>query len=239
MTNGKCSGIILIMKLSLAIAAFMITVSVACTASRSAGSQSSTNNNLVIVQSPDQTSVASAQEKPKCQLTLAGAPDIKGLSLGMTSDEVLALFPGSKDDAEVRASLSRPPNQFGTSSFLIRPEKYPSKDKFAGVNQITFALLDGRVSSFTFGYNGPEYPHVDKFVAKIIEGTNLPAVDQWEAYVGMDTSLKILKCTAFEIRVFIGGQDGNLNYVLMKDSDAEKKLKERRDKARAQATPKQ
>jgi hypothetical protein len=155
----------------------------------------------------------------------------------MTTEEVLALFPGSKEDEEVRSNLSRPASQFGQSSFLIRPAKYESKDRFAGINQITFTFLDGRVSSFSVGYNGPEYSHVDKFVTKVVEGTNLPPVDQWEAYVGMDNSLKILKCTDFEIRVFSGGQDGNLNYVLMKDLEAEKKLKERRDKARAKATP--
>ena len=155
----------------------------------------------------------------------------------MTSEEVLALFPGSKDDAEVRPLLSRPPSQFGESELLIRPAKYESKEKFVGIKQITFTLLDGRVSDFTVGYNGPEYSHVDKFVAKFIEGTNLPAADQWEAYVGMDNSLKILKCTDFEIRVFAGGPGGNLNYVLVKDLEAEKKLKERRDKARARATP--
>ena len=156
----------------------------------------------------------------------------------MTADEVLALFPGSKDDAEVRASLASPPSPLGVSSFLIRPDKYESaREKFAGVTHITFTLLDGRVYTFSIGYNGPEYSHVDKFVAKFIEGTNLPAPDQWEAYVGMDNSLKILKCTDFEIRVFIGGQGGNLNYVLMKDLEAEKKFKERRDKARAKATP--
>jgi hypothetical protein len=155
----------------------------------------------------------------------------------MTTEEVLALFPGSKDDAEIRASLSRPPSQFGQSSFVIRPDKYQSKEKFVGINQIAFTLLDGRVSNFSVGYNGPEYSHVDKFVAQFIDGTSLPAADQWEAYVGMDNSLKILKCTDFEARVFVGGQGGNLNYVLMKDLGAEKKVKERRDKARAKAPP--
>ncbi len=215
----------------------LIAVSIACTPSRSAGSPSLANINPAVVQSPAQTNKASAQEKPTCQLTLAGAPDIKGLRLGMTTEEVLALFPGSKDDAEVRASLSRPPSQFGVSGFLIRPAKYETKDKFEGINQITFSLLDGRVSNFTVGYNGPEYSHVDKFVAKFIEGTSLPAADQWEAYVGMDNSLKILKCADFEINVFIGGPGGNLNYVLVKDLEAEKKLKGRRDKARAKAPP--
>jgi hypothetical protein len=251
MTNGKGSGIMSIMKIVVATAKhthplprvvltslfLMIGFSVACTASRSAGSPSLANSSPAVVQSPAQTSSASGQEKPTCQLTLAGAPDIKGLRLGMTAEEVLALFPGSKEDAGVRASLAAPPGKFGTSDFLVRPEKYESKDKFSGVNQITFRLLDGRVSTFTVGYNGPEYSHVDKFVAKFIEGTSLPAADQWEAYVGMDNSLKMLKCTDFELRVFAGGQGGNLNYVLIKDLEAEKKLKERKDKARAKATP--
>jgi hypothetical protein len=155
----------------------------------------------------------------------------------MTPKEVLALFPGSAEDAELGSSLARPPSQFGVSGFVVRPDRYKSRDTFAGINQITFTLLDGRASSFSVGYNGPEYSHVDKFVAKFIEGTSLPAVDQWSAYVGMDNNLKILKCTEFEIRVFAGGNGGNLNYVLMSDLVADQKLKDRRKKAREKATP--
>ena len=225
------------MKPLLAIVSLLIAVSVTCCTIKSAGSQSVPNNSVTLSQPSAQTSSAGAQDKPTCQLTLAGAPDIKGLRLGMTPEQVLALFPGSNEDAEIRLSLSKPPSQFGVSSFVVRPGKYESKDKFASVSHITFTLLDGRVSTFSVGYNGPEYPHVDKFVAKFVEGTNLPAVDQWEAYVGMDTQLKILKCTEVEIRVFAGGQGGNLNYTLMRDLEADKKLKDRRDKARAKATP--
>ena len=212
-------------------------ISTACSSYQSAGSQSLPNDNATINQAATQPVNATGQDKTTCTLTMAGAPDIKGLRLGMTPDEVLALFPGSKDDSEVRSSLSRAPSEFGVSSFVIRPAQYQSKEKFAGVNQITFTLLDGRVSTFSVGYNGPEYSHVDKFVAKFVEGTSLPPADQWEAYVGMDTQLKTLKCKDFEARVFAGGQDGNLNYVLMRDLEADKKLKERRAKARAKATP--
>ena len=225
-----------VMKLFLAIAAFLITVSVACTASRSVGSQSFANTNSAVVQTPAQPTNASGQDKPTCQLTLVGAPDIKGLRLGMTAEDALAMFPGIREDAEVMADLSRP-RPFGTSSFLVRPDRYQSKEKFAGIKQVSFMLLDARVSNITVGYNGPEHSHVDKFVAKITEGTSLPAVEQWEPYVGMDNSLKVLKCAEFEINVFVGGPGGNLNYVRMKDLDAEKKLKDRRDKARAKETP--
>src|SRR6267142_1610298 len=169
-----------VMKIFLAIGSLLIAVFVACTASRPAGSQLLVHGNATVVQSPTQTTDASAQDKPTCQLTLAGAPDIKGLRLGMTPEQVLALFPGSSDDADLRSRLSQPPSPFGVSGFVVRPDKYQSKDKFAEVTQITFTLLDGRVSTFSVGYNGPEYSHVDKFVEKFIKGTNLPPADQWE-----------------------------------------------------------
>ena len=215
----------------------VIGISIACSSYKSAGSQSLPNDNATINQTSTPPIEATGQDKPTCTLTMAGAPDIEGLRLGMTPDEVLALFPGSKDDAEVRSSLSRAPSEFGVSTFVIRPAKYESKERLAGVNQITFTLLDGRVSTFSVGYNGPEYSHVDKFVAKVVEGTNLPPADQWEAYVGMDNQLKTLTCKDFEVRVFAGGQGGNLNYVLLRDLEADKKLKDRRAKARAKATP--
>jgi hypothetical protein len=154
------------------------------------------------------------------------------LKLGMSVEQVLALFPGSNADPEVRSSLSRPAGPTGVSGFIIMPGRYQSKEKFAGISRISFALLDGRVSTFTITYDGPEWSHVDEFVAKVIEGTNLPAADAWEAPVGLDTQSKILTCTDFEIRVFAGGQGGNLNNVMMSDSVAARTLKERRVKAR-------
>jgi hypothetical protein len=62
-------------------------------------------------------------------------------------------------------------------------------------------------------------------------------VDQWEAYVGMDTQLKTLKCTDFEIKVFAGGKGGNLNYVDIRDLEADKKVEDRRKKAEGKAKP--
>jgi hypothetical protein len=210
-------------------------VSIACTANTSVNSQPVAKATT----EPQPTAQVSTapQEKVPCTLTLAGAPTIKGLHLGMAPDEVLALFPGSKEDAQVRASVSAAPSEFGVSNFVIRPAQYGSKDKFTGINQISLNLFDGRVAALTIGYDGPAYSHVDKFVEKVLEGTNLPGVEQWEAYVGMDNSLKILKCADFEVNVFIGGAGGNLNYVLLKDLVADKKLKDRRAKARAKASP--
>jgi hypothetical protein len=235
--NLANDGIITLMKSFLLFTFLTIAVAIACAPNRSAGSPTVPNNNAGTTAVSSQTENAPTQDKAKCTLTLASAPALIGLRLGMTTDEVLALFKGSKDDAELHSDLSRLPNQFGALGFIIRPAKYENKEKFTGINQISFTLLDSRVSDFTFHYNGPEYSHVDKFVTKFVEGTNLPATDQWEAYVGMDNQLKTLTCSEFEVRVFAGGQGGNLNYVLMRDLEADKKLKERRAKARAAASP--
>lgn len=178
---------------------------------------------------------AAAYAQGACTMTLAQAPVVNGLRLGMTQDEALALFPGVRADKEVGADLARPASQFGVSGLTIRPERYSSKAKFAGVSQITLTLLDGRVSDLHVGYNGPEWKHVDDFLAKFLEGRRLPAAHAWEAYTGMDTQLKTLKCKGFELNVFAGGKNvRNINYVQLIDVDARKKLKERKAKARGE-----
>lgn len=209
-------------------------ISIGCASYKSAVS-SSPNANATVSQPTNAIGKSAEPNQAGCSLTMEAAPDVRGLKLGMTPDEVLALFPGSKDDPEVHSDVTRPPSKLGVSSFVIKPAKYQSKEKFAGLNQITINLLDGRVSGFTAGHNGPEFPHVDNFIAKFIEGTNLPPAEAWAPYEGLDNSLKILRCKDFEVRLFVGGPGGNLNYVELHDSIAEKKRIERRDKAKAQA----
>lgn len=220
----------------------LIGISLAWAGCKSAGSQPLTNGNTQTQISTQTTPGSTTQEATPCTLTLVGAPTVNGVRLGMTADEVVALFPGSKTDPAVSAALAKPAGQFGTLGFVIQPDKYTSKDPQAqtpvgGITRINFTLLDGRVWNFTASHNGPEWPHVDKFVSKFVEGTSLPPVDQWQPYAGMESQLKVLSCKEFEVRVFSGGQGGNLNYVLVRDKIAEKKLKERREKAAAEATP--
>jgi len=200
-------------------------------------SSATSNSNVKASPTVESSSAPPTQEtNSTCSLKMAGAPAIIGLRLGMTSDEVLAVFPGSKEDAEVQAELSRPQSQFSESDFVIKPAKY-DKEKFANLNQIIFNVLDGKVSSYDLRYNGPQWSHVDKFIESVSSQNGLPPADQWTPFVGMDSQLKTLKCTDFEVEVFAGGKGGNLNYVRVKDLLAEKKLNDRRAKATAKATP--
>jgi hypothetical protein len=166
------------------------------------------------------------------RLSVAQSPEIGGLRLGMTMEQVLALFPGIKNDAEVRSSLARPASQFGEQSFVIKPGKYSSRNRFDRASQITVTILDGRVSTFSISYDGPVWDHVDSFVAKFSAETRLPGVDSWDAYAGMDTQLKTLRCMDFEISLFAGGNSVNMNYVQIRDTSAQQRLRDRRARAR-------
>jgi len=69
------------MKSFLVIASLLIVISLSCSAYKSAGSQPLPINGTPAQTSP-QTKDQPGQEKQLCSLTLAGAPNIKGLKTG-------------------------------------------------------------------------------------------------------------------------------------------------------------
>ena len=177
------------------------------------------------------------QPVSNCGLAMPAAPAIDGLRLRMTPAEILALFPKSDQDSEIKARLAKAPSKFGEQGFLVRLDNYPAKIKTSDLTRVDVTFMDGRAYIYNFSYNGPKYAQVDDFVAKFVEGTSLPPVNQWQDYVGLETQMKVLTCQDFEVRVFAGGEGGNLNYVLLTDLEADKTLKDRRAKAKAQAKP--
>ena len=223
------------MKLVLAIVCLLSLLLTGCKLEASSSSPKA-NANAKPSQSVESSS-ASQEPKTNCSLTAGSAPVVENLRLGMTTDEVLANFPGSKEDSDVKAGLAKPASSLGVSEFIIYANKLQPKEKYANMSHFTFGLLDGRITSININYHGPAYAHVDEFVTKFVKGTTLPPADQWQGYPGLDTQLKTLTCKDFEVRVYAGGEGGNQNYVLLTDLEAKKTLKDRRAKARAQAKP--
>jgi len=159
-------------------------------------------------------------------MTMAQDRGVSGIKLGMTAAEILALFPGSKDDEGIRSSLARP-NEFGLSNLVIKPQNYSSKADFEGINQIILTLMDGRVSTLYVSYDAPVVKDLDSEVTKFSKGKKLPPAQSWEVFVGLDDQLKTMKCADFKINVFAGGQNVPFNYVQMQDTVAQKKLRQR------------
>src|ERR1700741_1706192 len=123
-----------------------------------------------------------AQQTPpigKCSLTLAQAPRIREVHLGMSSEEVLKMFPGSSDEPYIRAQLSTADQRFGLVRFSIPTNLLP-RPKFAEVNSVSVVFLDNRLSEYSFTYAGIEWKNVDDFISKFSEAFNLPRPETWE-----------------------------------------------------------
>ena len=113
-----------------------------------------------------------------CKMTFARAPEIRGLRLGMTIDQALAVFPGSQADSALQARLAK--DNFGEQYTSVDPAKYDSKEKFIDVNGITLSFLDARLFYFSIWYKGPEWKSDEQFAARVAEALNLPGVGSWK-----------------------------------------------------------
>lgn len=174
-----------------------------------------------------------ASPRGKCALTVAQSPEVRGIRLGMSLEEVLRLFPGSSDAPETRSALSLADKQFGMAKLTVNPDGYSSKATFEGISQFEFEFLDNRLFSFYVGYRGPEWKSVDEFIARLSESFDLPSAKDWEPS-NID-SLKTLRCEGFEIRTYIGGTNGGSNYVLILNPVAEQMVRDRQAEAKEKA----
>ena len=167
----------------------------------------------------------------KCTLTRAQAPEIRGIRLGMTPDQISSLFPEDgnrlKISEAVRQSKKAP--NYGVARFDLQAERETPNPRFAGVNFITIELLDERVTGFYIGYFGPEWNSVDQFVAKLSETLRLPSAS-WEQ-AGDNARLM---CDGFAINAS-AASGSTQSWVRVQDTSAPRVVEDRRktDKEKA------
>jgi hypothetical protein len=146
-------------------------------------------------------------QKPKCKLTLAQAPVIRGLRLGMTSDELFAIFPAKEREESDRAqqlkSAEVPPN-YGYAPFQFNPSNYANKDRFMGVGSLTLGLFDRKVVSISADYwNTPQFDHPGQLMEIIIRQFGLPELKDWPGSSEY-LSYAALSCDGFTFQVYAG-----------------------------------
>src|SRR5215471_5919827 len=90
---------------------------------------------------------SSATPAPACTLKLANAPEVRGVRLGMTVDELFTLFPGSSDSGLIKSNLAQAEGfpHFGESMFGIVPSNWGNKDRFAGISEYSLQVFDRRI----------------------------------------------------------------------------------------------
>ncbi len=144
---------------------------------------------------------------PKCNLNLSQAPDLGGLRLGMTANQVQALFP---------SFLEQPINDLGVSSSVLKASDLNGQTAhgfyFEGVDNVVLEFTDGRLSLIRVAYPlTNKWESKDQFLAQIapkfkINGSWKSFYD-WENKTVRDAAnLRDLglECDDFRLSVGIG-----------------------------------
>ena len=149
--------------------------------------------------------------QPKCNLTEANSPNVRGIRLGMNTHQLLALFPGSAESEDIKDALeSAKAHAANETAFLgFAPANYSTKDKFTSINSVAVVLHKGRAVDFTVSYLGATWTNINQWVAGVSESFGLPGVQDW-APGPSETPNKILKCNGFEIEAAIAGGSASL-----------------------------
>ena len=153
------------------------------------------------------------EQRPQslCALTEATAPSVRGLRLGMSTEQVLALFPGSNRRRDLTDAIARVKGAgSGETAYLSFDSATDfSSESLAGVDSVAVGVSRGRVMTFTITYVGPTWRNVDEWIAKLSESLKLPGGRRW--VVGPnETPNKVLSCNGIEIEAAIQGGGGSI-----------------------------
>ena len=158
-----------------------------------------------------------ALSQSRCNLTATNSPTVRGLRLGMSTQELLALFPGSaarwaKEQKEIRDAREKAmaPTSNESVSLVFDAATDAAKDQFASVESVSVGLHKGRVTEFTVQYLGAEWNSIDQWIARLSETLKLPGQQDW--VVGSsETPNKVLKCAGIEIEAAVQGGGSSIS----------------------------
>jgi hypothetical protein len=167
-------------------------------------------------------------QNTKCNLTLAQAPVIRGLRLGMTSDELFTIFPTTENEESNRArqlkNAELPPN-YGYTSFQFNPSRYATKDRFTGIRNLDVGLYDRKIVYIRADYsNTSQFDSNGQFIEILSKHFGLPEFKDWAGYRASVYNPSLI-CDGFTFRVI--GDSGSFSIELT-DSTYKKIAEDRR-----------
>jgi hypothetical protein len=161
----------------------------------------------------------------QCTAKFAQALSIRGVHLGMSADELFALFPWLAESPNIKSRLENAKEQpnFGVVAFALEPRDNAGKEKLAGISHLQVTLFDNRIVSYYVSYEGPprgaEWNDLDEWIAKLSETLNLPGSSEWISTGGS----KALNCEG--VRIIAGA--GGVGSVSVSTDDWRKQIKAR------------
>jgi hypothetical protein len=173
-------------------------------------------------------------QKPTCKSTMAQAPVIRGLRLGMTSDELFAAFPANErqefDRAQQLKSAELPPN-YGHTIFQFDLSHYATKDRFTGISSFRFELFDGKVVVINAYYqNMPQFESNGQLMEIVTRQLGLPEYKDWLGYSEYSSN-PALVCDGFKFQAYMPG--GSHFSIFLADPTFTKIVEDRKKADRA------
>jgi hypothetical protein len=145
----------------------------------------------------------------RCNLSEANFPSVRGVRLGVTAEQLLALFPGASKRKEIKDALERAKTSTNEAVYLGFDPADGSKEQFAGVDSISAGLHRSRVADFTVMYGGQIWTSIDEWVSKLSETLGLPGLQYWVPGPSENPN-KVLKCSGIEIEAALQGGSASI-----------------------------
>jgi hypothetical protein len=169
-----------------------------------------------------------------CTITEATAPGVRGVRLGMSVDQVLALFPSSNRRREMKEAIdrARAASEGETVYLVFDPATDARAGSFDDVSGVAVGLNRGRVTDFSIIYVGPSWRSVDEWIGKLAESLKLPGARSWTVGPN-ETPNKVLRCKGVEIEAAIQGGGASIRVrntdKLQREGTASEEARRRRD----------
>jgi hypothetical protein len=175
-------------------------------------------------------------QKLTCKLTLAQAPVIRGLRLGMTSDELFTIFPANErqefDRAQQLKSAELPPH-YGFTYFEFNLSNYATRDRFTGISSLSFELFDKKVVSIRVNYsNAPSFDRPGQLMEIITRQFSLPELKDWPGYNEYSNNPS-LSCDGFTFKVDANNAYYSVFSIMLTDPTYKKIAEDRKQADRA------
>lgn len=174
----------------------------------------------------------SANMQPsQCSLKLSQSPAVRGIKLEMKLGDVLAMFPGSREDQIVKNNIVSDESfpRFGVVNVGVAPTKY-ARERFKDIESMYFTFIDEQLVEYHVQYSRPPWPKLDDFVDKVAEALNLPPAQNWASDAPYR---KTLDCNGFRIQASTA--DGRGALKVRTGDDPSQIQRQRRAAAEAQA----
>jgi hypothetical protein len=190
---------------------------------------------FILVLSMISTFAAVKSQQPaqsNCTLTAANSPSVRDIRLGMSLQELLALFPAGSKRKEMKEALDKARETTGNEIVYLPfdPVSDGGGERFSGVDSVRAGIYKGQVVDFNVSYVSPSWKTVEEWIEKLSQTFGLPKAGAWVVGPNENPN-KVLKCKEVEIEAGIQGGGASIrirNVEFSKTVDERKEAEEER-----------